>query len=450
MHHQQLINGPMKVPASYRRLRTVQLVAVIFFTVSGGPYGLEPLLTYAGDGALLLLLVTPLVWDVPTILTVLELNSMMPLTGGYYQWVKKALGMRWGFFEGWWTWLYTFVDLAIYPVMFVGYAAFFFPQIEAIKIPLCLSIIWACAGLNILGIVSVGRAAQLLSIAVLLPFVIVFVLAFSHFSGAVPIPHPSLRGISLPNFGMALYTIMWNFIGWDSSTTYAGEVEKPVRSYLISTIAAFVLVLAIYTLAILAAQRAGIDRGLFGKDGFPALGLLVGGRWLGSLFALGGMASSLGLFCAVLLSVSRVPEVMAEDRLLPRKLSTLHARFKTPYVSIIVCALIVSFMILWTFGELVIIDITVYGAGLLLEFIALLYLRRKLPDEHRPFRIPLGTAGLCMMIIFPFAVYFLALSGAFLSSGKMIRPALFAIGLLLTAEIGWQFAKRRRRMTVDR
>src|ERR1700739_1309509 len=121
------------IPSSiYRKLRPVQLAAIIFLTVSGGPYGLEPLLFYAGKhGALVLLLLVPLLWDIPTIFTVLELNSMMPVTGGYYQWVKRALGKRFAFYEGWWTWFYTFVDMAIYPVLFVEYMSFFFPGFEA-------------------------------------------------------------------------------------------------------------------------------------------------------------------------------------------------------------------------------------------------------------------------------------------------------------------------------
>ena len=73
---------------------------------------------------------------------------MMPVTGGYYKWVKYALGTRWGFYEGWWTWLYTFVDLAIYPVLFVTYAGFFFPGLDAYKIWICLAIIWSSAGLK--------------------------------------------------------------------------------------------------------------------------------------------------------------------------------------------------------------------------------------------------------------------------------------------------------------
>ena len=108
--------------ATQNKLRTIQLAAVIFLTVSGGPYGLETLIDKAGvHAALLLVLITPVFWDLPTILVVLELNALLPVNGGYYQWVKQAFGRRAAFFEGWWTWLYTFVDLAIYPVLFVGY-----------------------------------------------------------------------------------------------------------------------------------------------------------------------------------------------------------------------------------------------------------------------------------------------------------------------------------------
>src|SRR5215469_10346280 len=148
-----------------KRLRVFQLIAVIFLTVSGGPYGLEPLLTYAGNnGALLLLIITPILWDIPTIFTVLELNSMMPVEGGYYQWVKRALGVQWGFFEGWWTWLYTFCDLAIYPVYIVTYATFFFPEIDAYKIEIRIAIVWISALLNIWGINPIGKISLLLSV----------------------------------------------------------------------------------------------------------------------------------------------------------------------------------------------------------------------------------------------------------------------------------------------
>ena len=431
-----------------KKIRPVQLVAVIFFTVSGGPYGLEPLLTFTGQhGAILLLLITPLLWDVPAIYTVLELNSMMPVTGGYYKWVKYALGTRWGFYEGWWTWLYTFVDLAIYPVLFVTYAGFFFPGLDAYKTPICLFIIWASAGLNILGIVPVGKVSLVLSAIVLTPFIILFVMAFYHHTGSIALSAPSLKGVAFPSLGMALYTVMWNCLGWDNTTTYAEEVEKPVRSYLISMMIAFVLVIVIYFLVIWVAQFSGINAATLASDGFPALGVLISGHWLGSLIAIGGMASTLGIYASVLLSVSRVPMVMAEDKLLPAKLNKQHKRFKTPYISIIVCSIVVSGMIQWSFTDLLIIDVIVYGAGLSLEYIALIKLRIKEPNTHRPFKIPLGVSGLCIGILLPITVYFVALAGALSSTPRSVSAALFAIITLLSAEILWQIIVWRRKFS---
>ncbi len=424
----------------HKRLRVLQLIAVIFLTVSGGPYGLEPLLTYAGNnGALLLLIITPVLWDIPTIFTVLELNSMMPVEGGYYQWVKRALGLRFAFYEGWWTWLYTFVDLAIYPVLFVEYASYFFPGIDAYKIPICLIIIWAGAGLNILGAVPVGSTSLVLSGAVILPFIVLFITAFTSHDVLFSMPHLSLSGIHFSSLGLALFTVMWNFCGWDNSMTYAGEVHKPVRTYIRSTIIAAILIFILYILTILTSQASGINYDVLNNEGFPAVGFLIGGNWLGSLIAAGGMASTLGLFSAVLLSVSRVPKVMSNDKLLPQKLNAEHPKFKTPYISVIVCAAIVSIMILWTFADLLIIDITLYGAGLFLEFLSLIVLRKKMADANRPFKIKLNIAGLCVMTIIPFSVYIIALLGSFAAGNS--DAVLFALLALVSAEIIWQIIK---------
>ncbi len=429
----------LKKPSSRKRLRVLQLAAVIFFTVSGGPYGIEPLFTYAGEhAALLILMIAPLLWDVPTILTVLELNGMMPVNGGYYQWVKRALGLRWGFFEGYWTWLYTFVDLAIYPVLFVEYASFFFPQLHAYKIPVCLIIIWLSAILNILGIVPVGKISMLLGAIVLTPFFILWINIFFQHHGSLSFPHLSLKGVGFSSLGMGLYTVMWNFFGWDNATTYAGEVDKPIRSYIVSCAIAFFTIFAMYILTSLAVLHSGIDFTTLSENGFPSLGLFVGKKWLGTLLAIGGMASAIGLFSAVLLSVSRVPKVMADDGLLPKKFNALHSKFQTPYISIIVSAAVVSVMILFTFTDLIIMDVTLYGAGLFLEFISIIVLRVKAPDEHRPFKIPLKIFGLCVMFLLSFFIYIFGLTGAFFQSDKTFIAALSAVAALLSAEIIWR------------
>jgi amino acid transporter len=198
------------------------------------------------------------------------------------------------------------------------------------------------------------------------------------------------------------------------------------------------LIFTVYFLAVLTAQLSGVDVNRLNDEGFPLLGLVVAGPWLGALLSLGGMASALGLFSAVLLSVSRVPKVMADDELLPAKLHSLHPRYKSPYVSIVVCAAVVSVMILWTFGDLLIIDVTVYGSALFLEFISLIVLRVRAPHERRPFKIPLGVPGLCVLLLLPVTVFAIALWAAISQSEKTLVPALFAVGVLLTAELAWR------------
>ena len=430
---------------SAKKLKLISLAAVIFLTVSGGPYGLEPLLVYAGkNAALLLLIITPMLWDVPTILVVLELNGMMPVSGGYYQWVKRALGLRMALYEGWWTWLYTFVDLAIYPVLFVEYLAFFFPEAHTYKLPICLCIIWGSAALNIRGIVPVGKTSMLLGAIVLTPFLIMFGMAvFKHTGAWQPMPALSFKGLGFSSFGLALYTVMWNFLGWDSTTTYADEVHRPVKTYLSSIAIAFTMVMLLYFFTILTAQRSGLDAAAINDEGFPALGTFLSGHWLGALLAVGGMASTLGIYSAVMLSVSRVPKVMADDGLMPKALNRLHQKYNTPFISIIVCSVVVSVMVMLTFTELIVLDVTLYGAGLILEYIALIVLRIKYPTEARPFKIPLNVAGLCMLVMLPIGVYGIAIAAVFMQSGSNLKPLSLAIVLLLTAEILWQYYKWR-------
>jgi amino acid transporter len=65
----------------------------MFFTVSGGAYGLEDVVGSSGAGiGVLLILVTPIVSSVPAALMVAELATAMPVEGGYYYWVKRSMG----------------------------------------------------------------------------------------------------------------------------------------------------------------------------------------------------------------------------------------------------------------------------------------------------------------------------------------------------------------------
>src|SRR5262245_53144497 len=117
--------------AGFRRLDVVRLACVMFCSACGGAFGLETLVGAVGPGwAVVLILVTPLLWSLPMALMVAELSSLMPEEGGFYVWVRDALGPFWGLQEGWWTLGYSVILMAIFPVMFVNYLGYFLPGLS--------------------------------------------------------------------------------------------------------------------------------------------------------------------------------------------------------------------------------------------------------------------------------------------------------------------------------
>ena len=128
--------------------------------VSGGPYGLEDIIGQAGYlHALALLLVIPIFWSLPTALMVGELASALPEEGGFYIWVRRALGPFWGFQEAWLSLAASVFDMAIYPALFVAYLSQMEPAWTAGSRGLAwsLALIVVCVGWNLRSAYSVGR-----------------------------------------------------------------------------------------------------------------------------------------------------------------------------------------------------------------------------------------------------------------------------------------------------
>src|ERR1700689_171218 len=113
-------------------MRLLPLIAATYFMVSGGPYGIEDILGGAGYGvAILILALLPFLWSLPTTLMIGELASAIPAEGGFYVWVRRALGPFWGFQEGWLSLAASVFDMAIYPAIFVLYLTRIAPSLTA-------------------------------------------------------------------------------------------------------------------------------------------------------------------------------------------------------------------------------------------------------------------------------------------------------------------------------
>jgi amino acid transporter len=166
----------------------------------------------------------------------------------------------------------------------------------------------------------------------------------------------------------------------------------------------------------------------------------VGGTELGAFMGYAALASALALFATALLAASRIPFVLAEDRLLPTALVRLHPRFRTPWVAILVCAVLYAILsYLFTFVRLIEINVTLYSAAVIIELVALVSLRRKEPDLLRPFRIPGGIAGVIVVAVLPILVVGVAVVASFREEG--ILGQLPVIVLLATGPIYYVIAQ---------
>jgi len=368
-------------------MRILPLIAATFFMVSGGPYAIEDILGGAGFArAILILLVLPFVWSLPTALMIGELASALPAEGGFYMWVRRAMGPFWGYQEGWLSLSASIFDMAIYPAIFVLYLGKFNPALirDWREYVWSLAVVVLCCAWNLRGAPAVGDDSVWMSAVLLAPFAIFVVLGCWH--GIAQHPAVQWSGpASETALSTAVLVALWNYMGWDNASTVAQEVENPQRNYPRAMIFATVLVAVTYVLPLLAMALTGLSGDSFSTGDWMTAAKAIGGPLLGVAVVVGGMITGVGMFNALVMSYSRLPTAMAEDGMLPRIFARRNSR-GVPWVSVLVCGLAWALALELPFERLISIDLILYGTSLLLEFVALVVLRIREPRLARPFK----------------------------------------------------------------
>jgi amino acid transporter len=422
-----LISVPRKKSA---RLTLWPLVAATFFMVSGGTYGTEDIVHGAGYGkAILILLLTPVLWSLPTAFMIGELSSALPFEGGYYAWVRRAMGNFWGFQEAWLSLVASIFDMAIYPTLFVLYLERLFPWFRTgyRGVIVALAVVIVCALMNIAGVKVVSTTSLWLFFALSAPFIAIVCLAPFKIGALLnAATQPTTSTVDILG---GLLICMWNYMGWDNASTIATEVERPQRTYPRAMLTAVLIVSLSYVVPVAAMWMTGLPASAWETGFWADIAGLLGGPLLRIGLALGGMISGFGMFNALVMSYSRLPLAMAQDGMLPRMFGKLHPRTRAPWVAILVCAVGWAMCLGLGFERLVTIDILLYGASLSLEFTALIVLRVREPELPRPFRVPGGMLGAVAVGIAPMLL--LGFSVIRSQSEQVLGMSSFAFGMIL-------------------
>ena len=428
-----------------RSLTILSLVAVMYFNVSGGAFTTESLIISVGPAiGLLIIVLVPIFWSVPEALIIGELSSMLPEEGGYYRWVYHAFGPFWAFQNGWWTWMYSLVDMAIYPVLFNQYLSWFVPGLSnSAQWVVSLAVIWIATAINLRGAGRVGAVSIVSGAFIVLTFLLLSIAAIPH---ANHLPWASVAktpagGASALGVGVSI--ALWNYIGWDNASTVQGEVRDSSRNYP-RALAITLPLVALGYLVPLSATLAATDWTKWREGGWPDIAIMsagIFGKPLAVMLAVAGMISALTLFNALLLSYSRIPLAMATDRLLPKTLAKLDDR-STPRNAVLVSAIFYSVFALLSFVHLVVADVLLYSMALFLEFGALIALRKKQPQLRGTFRIPFGRGGVTALALLP-ALILIGVVASEMNDGEYGGPAIIgAFAAMALGPIAYFIGKR--------
>jgi amino acid transporter len=415
-----------------------------------------------GPSSISLWIIAALFFFVPSALVINELSSRFPHEGGLYVWSKEAFGDFHGFVAGWCYWIYTvfyfpglLLASASMSAYVIGENGARLEHDRAFLLLLSLALLLVAVVLNIIGL-NVGKWLQNAGgTCTYLPLLLLVGVA-----GLLWVRHGSVTHLTganvLPtwNWGTVNFwsQIAFAFTGLELVSAMSAEVRDPQRTLPRAVYGAGVLIAAMYivgTVAVLAlvpASDVSVTSGVFHAITQGSIALKVG--FLGILAAVLVTVGNAGGVGSTVAGIARVPFVVGIDRYLPAAFGKIHSRWKTPYVSILVQAIISGLILLVSqinqstrdsYQQLVDAAIILYFIPFLYMFAAALGLsRRKDRTENKQaVLIPGGLPGVWIASGVAFVITLLSIALSVFPPGEssnrisfLVRTLLWVIGAL--------------------
>ncbi|MGH9749483.1 MAG: APC family permease [Candidatus Polarisedimenticolia bacterium] len=434
-----------------RGLRFLPLVGLVYTLSAGGTFGPEEIVAASGPAlAILLILVMPIFYGLPLGLAAGEMASRFPVEGGYYRWIRRIFGDFWGFQAGWAAWLGAFCDGAVYAV----FAAEYFEALLKSVLPegwahlarhlFVFVIIATCTLANLRGIHLVGWTSVMFNLFALSPFLLMSVLGVFQWSYTPFVwARPEGQGW-MGSLGVGALVAMWCYSGYESLSTAAEELEDPRRNYVRAILISILITVPIYLLPLMVGLATTPDWTKVEAGFYTQIAWAIGGAGLGTWVAASGMLCNINLFNAYTLAYSRIPFAMAQDGFMPKVLARTHARFGTPWVSILAGAVIYGALTRLDLQTLLVVEMWLFSLIYILIYLALWRIRCR-PELDVPaagafrFTIPGGRLGIWLVIAPPML---LILAAMFFSGAEYI---LWGGPALLSGVVLYPLALRLRR-----
>ncbi|KAL6195035.1 hypothetical protein ACLB2K_030657 [Fragaria x ananassa] len=443
----------LKEPPSISKITTkklafIPLLFLIYFQVSGGPYGTEAIVGAGGPFyAILGFVIFPILWSVPEALITAELSTAFPGNGGFVIWTHQAFGPFWGFLIGFWKFLSAVINLSSYPLLCLNYID---PDLLALSSSLPHYFVISVSTLllsvlNFTGLPVVGYASVSLGILSYLPFIVISLFA---------IPKIDPRKWALlgqkgrkKDWPLFFNTLFWNLNCWDNVSTLVVEgVTKPSKTLPKAYLSTGLITFFAHLIPLLASTGAmSLDLDDWVTGYYTEVGEKIVGKKFKRWIRLGAFLSGIGVFQSQLSSCSYQLLGMTELGLLPTIFGTRSKRFNTPWVGILISTVISILVSYMKFRHVTSVVNVFNSLGMLFEFTAFIYLRMKFPDADRPYKVPVTKLrSLIAMCFFPFGFLLYVVCAG--------HPIVYLVVALLTLlGVLWYFCMRifQAKMWID-
>ncbi len=413
--------------------------------------------------------ITMLVFFIPYGLITAELGSAWPGEGGVYIWVREAFGPRWGSMVAWMYWINNAYWIPSVYLIFAGTFGQIFlkthsPWQEA---GIAIVLTWLTVAVGIVRLEVSKWVPNVGAVVKALIFLALGVLGLSAlFRGRSPANDFSLSAF-VPKWNDSLAylpALLYSTFGFELMSSAGGEMRDPKRDVPRVIFWSGALIAILYSFAIggillaVPIEKLSIVTGTW--DALVVLGREWGraGDTVVFLLGIGFLYACVANVVTWSLGSNRVAAVAAEEGVLPAALGRLHPRFKTPYLAFVAMGFVSTGLlvggallsssqsnIFWMTFRLTALCLLL---SYLLVFPAFLVLRKRKPDQPRPYRLPGGPAAAavaswaCTLYIFGACVLFFAPSP---TSQEPLKEALIlGAETIATVVAGWLLIPRRR------
>lgn len=401
------------------RMRLTVAVFFVFTLTCAGSFGMEDVVSSSGPGmTLLMIIVLPFIWSFPMAFVASELGSMVPEAGGLYRWIRRAMGEYWSFQAGWWWTLSLYVDTAVYVALALDYLQAHYGFSAETRAVIGVALVAVFTFINIRGLELTGWTLTVMQIVIMAPLIVMTVWSIFKGSGNSFTPFLPQGESVISSLQLGLAIMMWMYAGYESIATLAGEIQNPQKIIPKALMIGTPLVVLTYLVTVWAAIRIarldGADNwvnmwtGGGGVD-YVALARMLGGGVFAYFMLISAVLSNLSLYAGYLATGARPGFQMSRDRLFPRFYGRTHRSWGTPWIAVLIMAVVNAILIQFSFQALITIDVFLLMFPYVLIFLSVMILRVREPDAPRSFRVPLPTWALGVWVAFPIAIAIIAL-----------------------------------------